>query len=207
MVKNIRKSREISLGEMRRDKEETRERIIEAAMDIFADNGFFKAPVGLIAMRAGLSKGLIFWHFRTKDELVREVALRSLPKKVIEGCINLDLLGKDLLSCIAHRYIEFYSNSTMRKLLLHTLSISDQYPIIKEELSKICSETLRKIAKRTCKNVLLIISTECECSLTLDELSSGDVSPKTLISINCGDYSERVLNAFFSQTQRFPVVH
>jgi AcrR family transcriptional regulator len=54
------------------DVEDQRKRIIEAAMDIFAEFGFFRAPTQLIAMRAGVSKGLIFWYFKGKDELILE---------------------------------------------------------------------------------------------------------------------------------------
>lgn len=128
--------------------EEPRKRILDAAMNVFAEFGFFKAPVQLIAEKAGVSKGLIFWYFKRKDNLILEIALKALPIDVIEGCLSKDIEGRELLKCIGSSYISKYSDDRMRKLLLHTLSASSSYPLISEMLNKSCGEMLRKIALR-----------------------------------------------------------
>lgn len=50
-------------------REDTRERIIEAAREAFAEFGFKAASTRDIAARANTTQGLITYHFRTKDEL------------------------------------------------------------------------------------------------------------------------------------------
>jgi AcrR family transcriptional regulator len=55
---------------------DTRERIVEAAVDAFAELGFRGASTREIAARAGANQGLITYHFRTKDELWRAAADR-----------------------------------------------------------------------------------------------------------------------------------
>lgn len=48
---------------------ETRERILSAAMQVFAQKGWQKTSLDEIAAAAGLTKGAIYWHFRNKHDL------------------------------------------------------------------------------------------------------------------------------------------
>jgi AcrR family transcriptional regulator len=60
-----------------------RSRIIDAAMQHFAENGYHAARVGDIAATLGIAKGSIFQHFGSKDGLFFEVykrAVRSFSK-------------------------------------------------------------------------------------------------------------------------------
>jgi TetR/AcrR family transcriptional regulator len=63
--------------------EAKRSRIIEAATQHFAENGYHAARVGDIAAALGIAKGSIFQHFGSKDGLFFEVykrAVRSFSK-------------------------------------------------------------------------------------------------------------------------------
>jgi TetR/AcrR family transcriptional regulator len=60
-----------------------RSRIVELAMQHFAQNGYHAAKVGDMAAALGIAKGSIFQHFGSKDGLFFEVykrAVRSFPK-------------------------------------------------------------------------------------------------------------------------------
>ena len=52
-------------------KEETRARILQCALDVFAERGFAGAGVRDIASAAGVNHGLIRYHFKDKDGLWR----------------------------------------------------------------------------------------------------------------------------------------
>jgi AcrR family transcriptional regulator len=68
-------------------REATRERIVEAALEAFAEKGFHGASTRDIAQRAGTNQGLITYHFRSKDELWRAAADRIfglLAKRISE---------------------------------------------------------------------------------------------------------------------------
>ena len=63
--------------------EAKRSRIVEIAMQHFAEQGYHSARVGDIAAALGIAKGSIFQHFGSKDGLFFEVykrAVRSFPK-------------------------------------------------------------------------------------------------------------------------------
>jgi AcrR family transcriptional regulator len=50
-----------------------RAQIIDCAIDTIAELGFARASLVQIAKRAGVSTGVILYHFVSKDELIREV--------------------------------------------------------------------------------------------------------------------------------------
>ncbi|MFE3451906.1 TetR/AcrR family transcriptional regulator [Nonomuraea sp. NPDC059194] len=50
-----------------------RAQIMAAAIEVIADVGFAKASLALIAKHAGISKGVISYHFAGKDDLMEEV--------------------------------------------------------------------------------------------------------------------------------------
>lgn len=47
-----------------------RARILEAAVDLFAERGFFACRVADVAQRAGMSAGNVYWHFDSKEALL-----------------------------------------------------------------------------------------------------------------------------------------
>jgi AcrR family transcriptional regulator len=50
-----------------------RDRIVEAALELFATRGFEGTSTKAIALAAGVAEGLIFHHFETKEALLTEV--------------------------------------------------------------------------------------------------------------------------------------
>jgi AcrR family transcriptional regulator len=53
---------------------ESRARLLEAAKQVFEENGFLDARISDIAERAGLSHGSFYHYFDSKEEIFREVA-------------------------------------------------------------------------------------------------------------------------------------
>jgi AcrR family transcriptional regulator len=57
-----------------------RAQIVSAAIDTIAELGYGQASLARIAERAGISKGVIGYHFQGKDELLGEVVAEVLVK-------------------------------------------------------------------------------------------------------------------------------
>ena len=62
----------------RRRKALTQERIVHAAIALFAERGYERASISAIAERAGVSRAAVFWHFHDKESLFREAFARML---------------------------------------------------------------------------------------------------------------------------------
>lgn len=50
-------------------KRTTREQILQAALTCFADKGYHKATMDDIVAESGMSKGSLYWHFKSKQDL------------------------------------------------------------------------------------------------------------------------------------------
>ncbi|HLO77301.1 MAG TPA: TetR family transcriptional regulator [Magnetospirillum sp.] len=62
----------------------TRDKIIDAAMSIVRDQGVAKLTLDEAAKCAGLSKGGVLYHFKTKDDLIR-----GMVETLINRCDSL----------------------------------------------------------------------------------------------------------------------
>jgi len=54
---------------------DTREEILEAALNMFSINNYHATSMSMIAEEAGVSKGTLYWHFDSKEDLFRELVL------------------------------------------------------------------------------------------------------------------------------------
>lgn len=61
-----------------------RAQIIAVAIQLFAKHGFEKTSVSAICAKAGVSKGLVFHHFKNKDELLRQ-AFKDITRIIGEA--------------------------------------------------------------------------------------------------------------------------
>jgi len=83
---------------------EKKERIIEAALHLFAEEGFKATSTSKVARKAGVSEGLIFRHFQNKDGLLQaitaqgeeaakqlfaDIVLETDPKAVIRKTLQI----------------------------------------------------------------------------------------------------------------------
>ena len=76
------------MGEPRfqRRKEDRPQEITEAAFEVFAEKGYARARVAEVAARAGVSKGLLYLYFETKQALFKAV-IRSVVIRRIDALL------------------------------------------------------------------------------------------------------------------------
>lgn len=65
-----------------RRKEDRPQEITEAAFSVFAEKGYAAARVDEVAQRAGVSKGLTYLYFKTKEELFKAVVKSVVVRRV-----------------------------------------------------------------------------------------------------------------------------
>jgi AcrR family transcriptional regulator len=116
---------------------ERKNQIVEAAMNVFARHGFKDATMDDIVTESGLSKGALYWYYKSKDELIgaileyffkRELAdIRTLPDapgsahdrllRMIESTITEIQEMKPLLPIFYEFYTLALRNKGVRKAL------------------------------------------------------------------------------------------
>jgi AcrR family transcriptional regulator len=69
-------------SEHRRDREATKERLLEAAVEVLSTKGFDSLGVNAVAERAGVSKVLIYRYFGSLEGLLEEVGRRLDPASI-----------------------------------------------------------------------------------------------------------------------------
>src|SRR5438105_9344576 len=55
-----------------------RDAILRAAIDVFADRGYFNAQVADVARAAGVAAGTVYLYFKSKDDLLVSIFERSM---------------------------------------------------------------------------------------------------------------------------------
>jgi TetR/AcrR family fatty acid metabolism transcriptional regulator len=62
-----------------------RDAILRAAIDVFAERGFFHAQVADVARAAGVAAGTVYLYFRSKDDLLASIFERTMREAFAEG--------------------------------------------------------------------------------------------------------------------------
>src|SRR5262245_66481345 len=62
-----------------------RDAILRAAIDVFAERGFFHAQVADVARAAGVAAGTVYLYFRSKDDLLISIFERGMKIALEEG--------------------------------------------------------------------------------------------------------------------------
>lgn len=83
-----------------RRKEERPQEITEAAFQAFSEKGYAATRVEEVAQRAGVSKGLLYLYFKTKEELFKAVIKSVVIRRVdalVAALENTELSSEDFL--------------------------------------------------------------------------------------------------------------
>src|SRR5689334_7065705 len=62
-----------------------RDAILRAAIDVFADRGYFNAQVADVARAAGVAAGTVYLYFKSKDDLLVSIFERSMREGLALG--------------------------------------------------------------------------------------------------------------------------
>ncbi len=84
--------------------EARRAQIIQCAIETIATMGYANASLAQIAKRAGISKGVISYHFADKDELIQEVLRKVLTE--FGDYIQSRVLAEESCAARLRTYIE-----------------------------------------------------------------------------------------------------
>src|SRR5579862_2845084 len=86
-----------------------RAQIVEAAIETVAEVGYANASLARIAVRLGISKGVISYHFAGKDDLIAEIVTQVLQRAraYMQPRIDAQTTGPEMLRTYIESNLEF----------------------------------------------------------------------------------------------------
>jgi len=120
-----------------------RDALLRAAIDVFAERGYFNAQVADVARAAGVAAGTVYLYFRSKDDLLISIFERGMREAIAEGThviegvadpierlrrlarMHLERLGRDRNSAVVFqvelrqstKFMEQFSSTLLRDYL------------------------------------------------------------------------------------------
>jgi len=71
-------------------RKERRSEILNVALELFAHDGYHATSISTIARKAGISKGLLYNYFKSKEELLKEIIISTTEMVHVELDPNHD---------------------------------------------------------------------------------------------------------------------
>jgi AcrR family transcriptional regulator len=90
--------------------EERRQQIMDAALACFARKGYHKTTMDDIVAASGLSKGTLYWYFKSKDELFFSLVNWFFleMQQDIDAIFGQETSPSEKLRALAHEFARFY---------------------------------------------------------------------------------------------------
>jgi TetR/AcrR family fatty acid metabolism transcriptional regulator len=97
-------------------------RILDAAIDVIAENGFFNARINEIAQRAGVADGTVYLYFKNKEHILRDAIASVFQQFFAQIRDGLDeaTTCRDRLEIIARLHLEALSERRNLAILMQT---------------------------------------------------------------------------------------
>ena len=128
-------------------RKESRAKILVAALELFAIDGYHNTSISKIAKRAEISKGLLYNYFESKEELLKDVVIMSLEdglELLHEMKANMATMKpKELLQFSLEMFFNMLvENKTMWRLTFSLAMQITNMPSITEVIRKIFQDAL-----------------------------------------------------------------
>ncbi|HAY83412.1 MAG TPA: hypothetical protein DCY42_00425 [Chloroflexi bacterium] len=121
--------------------QERKQQIMQAALQVFSQDGLHKARMDDIAKAAGLSKGTLYWYFSSKDKIIadllanffdrefskieawsiRDVSARDLLQKLVDMLVEDLLLEKQFMPILYEFWAMSFRNPTVGKFIRESM--------------------------------------------------------------------------------------
>ncbi len=110
----------------------TRARLLDAAKEIFEEDGFLEARISDIAERAGLSHGSFYHYFESKEEIFRQVAESmddhlSAPMDTVIFDTTSDATPQERIREALRRHVDSYRSEARIMGVIEEVSRYDEH--------------------------------------------------------------------------------
>ncbi|WP_158726597.1 TetR/AcrR family transcriptional regulator [Tomitella fengzijianii] len=100
-----------------------RRQLVECAIEVIAEVGLARASTVRIARRAGVSRGVLTYHFRDRGELIDQVIARvyELGAETLEPSLRVTTTPREFLLAFIGSSVEFYAAYPRHVAALHAV--------------------------------------------------------------------------------------
>ena len=128
-----------------------RKQIIDIAIDLLAEQGYNQTTLAAVAKEAGFSKGVVFYYFKNKDELIDQInsVLLDELRVYTKARVKTTVPGKDKLKTYIRAYFDYMKESRKRFMILFELGFNfnmrKQDPIFSQPIYVECRRRLERV--------------------------------------------------------------
>ncbi|MEM3800822.1 MAG: TetR/AcrR family transcriptional regulator, partial [Thermoplasmatales archaeon] len=121
-------------------------KILEAAIKVFSKKGYDLASIDEISRKARVSKGIVFFYYKKKENLIERAALESVPIDEIKAANDRDHKNPtELLFDFGISFLKKYESEELRNLLLMTIANKERHKQINLALRSICFQEMNRM--------------------------------------------------------------
>lgn len=127
-------------------KEEAKERIIQAALQVYAEKGLYEATMDDVARKLGVSKGALYLYFKSKEELLNQIIKR--PEQSVYHFLESLLETKNLNESLedAFEHDKYNPSEKRRSLLFDFIAEASRNPSIRRAVSETYEQNVKTLA-------------------------------------------------------------
>jgi AcrR family transcriptional regulator len=114
-------------------RKDRKEDIYEAALQCFNENGYYQTSIDVIADKANISKGGIYYHFKSKDELFIKLFTYRCDRyleQVAQDIQSIDAPDKRLEEFVAKASAMVVANQDFLRFFLEFMAVGARDPHI-----------------------------------------------------------------------------
>ncbi|NQX68753.1 TetR/AcrR family transcriptional regulator [Paenibacillus alba] len=124
-------------------------KIIHAAVDVFSKNGYHRASMDEIALRANVAKGTLYYHFPGKAQLFKTLVIQGFQEVIdkIRADLQANLtLEEQIRRIVRHNLDLFLESSGLAHIVFNELSNGIDQEVL-EELKKLRIDYIHFLAE------------------------------------------------------------
>lgn len=131
---------------------DTRTRVMDAAIEVFARHGYTGATMDQVAQEAGQTKSVVYWHFANKCDLYMSICERNLQQqaRIVPSQAEAILQAEDRVTALADWLYAQLAECMVdpgRPLLFVEFYTTSRDPDVRENMRQLFTEFYANVAK------------------------------------------------------------
>lgn len=156
--------------------QQTREKILWGALDVFSEKGFSRSTLSDIAKHIGMTRGAVYWHFKDKRELLVELieAMHEKEAKLVAEKVPAVNSLDDLLEQFLVRTELLDTNKEFRKYV-YFMSMQVEWATEKQIFERLRDGHIRNAPLRGVGQALVLAQQRGEIAPEADLEQTCDI--------------------------------